>query len=303
MKIEFFELIFAEFLKRSLEGNYPLLVPRRADSVNFLILGLVIGHSLLHGGPGFYVFQGWVYESISGRTDPEHLMILINKDLIPKHAGSANLLKLIDALDSTKSQEDLDNTTDEHMEIINCSRWDPTKRITLENKGVLLAELLFDELIRKRQSQIQSIREGMQAVGLLPYINSNAEICKQVFVAQATINRQSFSELIVNDDVRRDEFENKQAYEYFQSFLDSASTDTLSAILKFTTGFQSIPPWGLRKHIVIRYLEDDEKKIYPEAMACFNILQLPTVHSKKKTFEEHILKALSIEGIGFSASS
>ena len=263
---------------------------------------MVIGQSLLHGGPGFYVFQDWVYESILGRDAPGDLMPIINKDLIPKHAGSANLLKLIDALDFAETQEDLNAATDEHIEIINCSRWDPTKTITLENKGVLLGELMYDELIRKRQSQIQSIQEGLKAVGLLSYINTNQEICKQIFLTQKIIDLQSFIEIIVNDDVKRDEFENKQAYEHFQSILAGASANTLGAILKFATGFHSIPPWGLQKPVVIRYLEDDENKIYPEAMACFNILKLPTVHSNCKVFEEHFLKALSIEGVGFSAS-
>ena len=266
-----------EFRKRSLEGNCPLLVPRRADSINFVVLGLVIGHSLLNGGPGFYVFQDWVFELISGRTDSEQIMAMINKEMIPKHAGSASLLNLIDALDSAENQKDLDVHIDKYIEIINCSKWDPAKVITLENKGVLIGELLYDELVRKRQSQIQSIREGMQAVGLLPYICNNPDICKQIFVAQTIMNLESFNAIIVNDDVTGDEYINKQTYGFFQSLLAAATPDTLTAILRFSTGFVSIPPWGLRKPIVLRYLNDDEKKIYPEAMACFNILQLPTV--------------------------
>jgi len=287
LRIEFFELLFLEFRKRSLEG---------------MVLCFVIGHSLLNGGPGFYVFQDWVFEHISGRTDPEHIMGIINKDMIPRHAGSVNLLNLIDALDSAENQEDLDRSVDTHIEIINCSRWDPAKNITLENKGVLIGELLYDELVRKRQSQIQSIREGMQAVGLLAYITNNPDICKQIFVAQKSMNLDSFTAVLENDELAGEEYVNKQAYGFFQSLIVEATPDTLTAILRFATGFESIPPWGLRRPIVIRYLDDDEKKIYPEAMACFNILQLPTVHGNAKSFKEHFMKALSIEGIGFSAS-
>ena len=124
IKVEFFELILDEFRKRSFEGSYPKLLPRRGDSNNFLIFGMALGHTLRHGGPGVYGFQPWVYELIRelDETD-EQIMTLITKHDIPKHAGSIDLIELTNKLDNGQSQEELDDIVDKFIQIINCSRW------------------------------------------------------------------------------------------------------------------------------------------------------------------------------------
>jgi len=127
---------------------------------------MVIAHSMLHKGPGFYGFQNWVYESIAGKSDPEqHLMTLINKSLLPQNASSSNLLDFIESLDEVNIKEDLDSLVDKYIKVINCSRWDPTKEITLKNRDVLLAQLPYEELVYKRQAQLQAIRDGLNNVG------------------------------------------------------------------------------------------------------------------------------------------
>ena len=73
--------------------------------------------------------------------------------------------------------------------------------------------------------------------------------------------------------------------------------------LKFAKGFFNIPPWGLKNKISINFLADDNDKLCPEAMACFSILFLPTVHSSEKGFIQHFEKTLEIEGLGFSAAA
>ena len=55
----------------------------------------------------------------------------------------------------------------------------------------------------------------------------------------------------------------------------------------------------MEKGIILKYLEDDEK-MRPESMACFNILYLPTVHSIQ-IFNKYFHQALEFEASGFSA--
>ena len=93
----------------------------------------------------------------------------------------------------------------------------------------------------------------------------------------------------------------QEAVKHFKKLVLISTTETLERILKFTTGFSSIPPWGLRNKISIKFLADDNDKLYPEAMACFLILYLPTVHSSKQEFIQPFEKALETEGIGFSS--
>ena len=295
-------MLLDEFRKRSFEGDYPNLVPRRGDSINFLIFGIVLGHSILHGGPGFYALQPWVFEVIAGFDKPEHLMTLVTKDDIPLHAGSSNLLEFIKQLDYVKTKEELDIVVDKYMQIINCSRWDQTATITLGNKSLLLWELVYEELVLKRRSQIKSIQEGLEISGLLRYIKDYPDLCRPIFVSSCMqIKPEELLNVIKNDE--HEDYEKQQAFKYLEIMIKGSSSSVLSRLLKFATGYSNIPPWGLGRQIVIKYHADDEDKIYPEAMVCFSILYLPTVHSNEASFICHFEKALDVEGVGFSASS
>ena len=149
IRIEFFEKLLKEFRNRIMEGDPTSCVPRRGDSINYLLFGTFLGHAVLHGGPGFYCFHPWVYEMICGNEDSDQLMTLISIEDIPLHAGSKDAIDLISNIDSKATQDDLDNLVDRYMPIINCSQWDPTTPITLLNKSILAAELIYDELVRK----------------------------------------------------------------------------------------------------------------------------------------------------------
>ena len=63
LKIEFFWQLLKEFDTRMMVG----------ESVAFALFGILIGHSLLHGGPGYYMFQDWLYEVINGKDDKDYL--------------------------------------------------------------------------------------------------------------------------------------------------------------------------------------------------------------------------------------
>ena len=47
---------------------------------------------MLHGGPGFYRFQPWVYDCIVGNNEQDHLIKYLSKEDIPLHAGSSDLV-------------------------------------------------------------------------------------------------------------------------------------------------------------------------------------------------------------------
>ena len=81
-------MLSQKFKKRSFEGKYPYLLPRKTDSINYLIFGHC--HSILQGGPGCYFRQSWVYDMISGMDDSDHLITVISKDQIPLNAGTGD---------------------------------------------------------------------------------------------------------------------------------------------------------------------------------------------------------------------
>ena len=293
--------MFKEFNNRLFEGDNGRF-PRKGDSFNYKIFGIVLGHSLLHGGPGFYHFHPWVFQVFIGVEDSDELLLLINKEDIPRNAGSDELIEFIVKLDVSDTQEEVDAVIDKHLQILNCSRWDPSTSVTLKNKNLLVSELVLDEVVRKRMNQVKSIREGLQMSGFLHYMETFSDICREIFVFgsnAATVTADIFMQLIKS--TTESDFEKIQSRKFFDTFVHNAKNDTIKKILRFATGFSVIPPWGLGKDISIKFLIDDDTKLYPEAMTCFGILYLPTVHSTQEEFEHHFIVALEIEGVGFSA--
>ena len=187
MKVEFFELIPDKFRKRSFVGSYPILLLKKGDSINFLFFGIALGHSLRHGGPGAYCLQPWVYEKIRGLDHNDHetdeqIMTLLTKHDTPKHVSAIDLIELINKLDNAESQEELDKIVDKFIQIINCFRLESTGTITLSNKNLLMYELVYDDVVRKRRCQIKSITEGLRKSGFLKYINRYPDLCRSIFV-------------------------------------------------------------------------------------------------------------------------
>ena len=299
--MEFFQLLLDQFRKRSLEGEFPYLVPRRGDSINYLVLGMVLGHSLLHGGPGLYCLQSWVYDIIAGLEDYDDLLGQIKITDIPKHAGSNDLLEFINKLDTVETQEQLDDITDQYIQILNFSRWDQTVPVIIANRHLLIGELLMDELVRKRSSQIKSIQDGLDCMGLLSFIKANTSLCRPIFVysERNKLNPDDIFKLLKTEEDGNN-FEKEQALTFFKGLVTDGTERFLAGVLKFVTGLSILPPWGLGSPITIKYLSDDEKHIYPKSMSCFHILYLPTVHSSKERFKDNFETAIAIEGEGFS---
>ena len=108
-------------------------------------------------------------------------MSLITKYGIPKHADAINLIELINKLDNAQSQEELNNIIEKFMQIINCSRWKPTVTITLNNKDLLIYELVYDEVDRKRRSQVKLITEELQISGFVKSIKRYPDLCRSIF--------------------------------------------------------------------------------------------------------------------------
>ena len=255
---------------------------------------------MLQGGPGFYQFQPWVFEVLIGLEDADDLLVFIKKEDIPRNAGSNDLIEFIEKLDAAVTQENVDAVIDEHIHILNCSRWDPSTLVTVKSKNVLVSELVFDDIVRKRMTQVKSIQEGLQISGFLSYMKKFPNICRPIFVyAEATVTTDRLMHLIKSNS--ETDFEKIQSRKFFDTFLYNANGDIIKKVLRFVTGYSVIPPWGIPKEIIIKFLIDDDSKLYPEAMVCFGILHLPTVHSNQREFDKHFLTALEIEGVGFSA--
>ena len=177
-------------------------------------------HSLLYGGPGYYMFQDWVFEVINGKDDQDYLLPFLTKSSIPLHAGSSSVIEFLNKLDEVKTQDELDDIADKNIQLINCSQWDPTKPITISNKAYLGTEILYDELVRKRIAQIRMIREGLQISGFWSFMVDYSNIYREVFVSKDLVMPyDQFISLVTNDGKDETNFEKIQSRKFFDNFL------------------------------------------------------------------------------------
>ena len=122
---------------RLFEGENFKLIPRRGDSINYTIFGMVVSHSIPNGGPGCYFLKPWFYEAIAGEDDREKLLEQMTVEDIPLNSSSSNHVDFLKNIDLIKTQEEIDKIVDENIQILNSSTWDPTVKITIENKNFL----------------------------------------------------------------------------------------------------------------------------------------------------------------------
>eukprot|EP00794_Sanderia_malayensis_P001737 gene1737-1934_t len=227
----------------------------------------------------------------------------ITKAMIPLNAASSTALEVIDLLDKCTDNASIDVILDtpNYMQIINSSQWDPTEVVNMESKGRVITEIIYDELVLKRKEQITAIRGGLTHVGFLNHIEAFPELCRPVFVGGSVpVTSASFINLL--GPIETEDRTQEQVKSWFLEFIEESTQEILSQFLCFSTALQSIPPWGLSKNIVVKFLEDDDEKLFPEAMVCFQIIYLPTVHTSKLTFCKYLSQALEYESLGFYGS-
>ena len=52
-------------------------------------------------------------------------------------------------------------------------------------------------------------------------------------------------------------------------YVTEASSEHIGDLLVFITAKRTIPPWGLEKPIIVKFLADNKIKMLPEATTCF----------------------------------
>lgn len=68
--------------------------------------------------------------------------------------------------------------------IINPSGWNITEPVTIANKAALLQQLIWEEVILRREGNIQAFKRGLNHLKLLQFMQTNADLLKPLFVAK-----------------------------------------------------------------------------------------------------------------------
>ena len=99
---------------------------------------------------------------------------------------TSTLLELIEELDKVQTPEALNYVLEVHVkhnsfwEVINASEWSSTEVITIENKGYLVHKLIFNELVRQRNDQLDSLSRGLQMLGFLSLLKRHHKVADHV---------------------------------------------------------------------------------------------------------------------------
>ena len=101
---EFFTLLFNEIKSQLFEpvNSKPwLFVPKRTGE-NLQIVGMIVAHSILQGGPLFNHFPSWIVDVMVNGPSGD-----ISVDQIPVTPATGCLLNFIRSLEACKSDEDI----------------------------------------------------------------------------------------------------------------------------------------------------------------------------------------------------
>jgi hypothetical protein len=198
-------------------------------------------------------------------------------------------MSFIDKLDKATDQEHIDDLLDDatNMAIVNNSRWSIVGAVNRSNKDALLQQLIEEEVIFRREHNLQSFREGLNVLGLVELIQRWPQLTMPLLVhTDRPLTANMFKQLIKSQPPVYDDKEKVQAFKYFLDFIDHIEGEhqlgdfvSLPSLLKFITGMYTIPPIG-KVSIEVNYTSNE----LPTTFACFNTIYLPYKNSKQEFF-------------------
>ena len=182
LTVEYFKKLF-EIVRRDLFETVKyetFLIPKRSGGnlALFKIFGIAIRHSLLQGGRPFPYLHPWCYTVITQKSE-EEIVGLISKEkyteLISLNAGTANIISFLNVLSRTKSEKDINDLLEctegqAFEQVVNATQWPIDTKITVNNIETLKAMIIWNELICKREKQLNAIRDGLDYVEFLPLL-------------------------------------------------------------------------------------------------------------------------------------
>ena len=148
--------------------------------------------------------------------------------------------------------------------------------------------MLKNEIVYSRKFEIGQLAEGLQVLGLLQMIQKNPTACRDLLCHNPEMKMTSEKFLSQVCAVEPSDFSQKQSYDWFLTFVNSAGEEKLRCLLQFTTGHMSIPPQGFPNKMCIKYLP------VWESFIC--------LHSSETKFIDSLNIALEFESQGFGSA-
>ncbi|XP_033124119.1 uncharacterized protein LOC117122592 [Anneissia japonica] len=303
LTVDFFDQFFLASLSELFEKTDIGYIPKRsgANPVPFKILGVAVAHSIMQGGPPFKFLPMWCCSQIGGKSEEvvsSMLSGLSHTEIIPFNAGTSNLISFLNGLNACKSTEAIDKLIDDSAEgpayeqLVNSSQWPVDTKIEYKNVEVLKNMLIWEEVVSKREKQLQAIKDGLAFAGLLPLMEMcDTEMCSSILLFEDV----KMTKDLMMDIVQWDSLANIKEKEWLKELISELSCKDLSHMLKFCTSYSKYD--HLSKPMI--YLEQKEGKVLPESSVCTTTLFLPVGYTTKEKFKECMEMALQNGHEGF----
>ena len=185
-----------------------------------------------------------------------------------------------------------------NMQIVNSSSWDITTRIGASNRGLLVIELIVDELLQKRIPQLNAICDGLEVTGIQRLIQLYPKEMQPLFVFNEDLSVVTLIESIEKQPLHLLSDIKTRAYDMLVEYLAAASTEVRVKFLQFSTSLKRIPAGGISPKIEVNYHSSNER-LYPEAQVCSSHLFIPVCHATFEEFQKAFNTALNLESEGF----
>ena len=119
------------------------------------------------------------------------------------------------------------------MVLVNSSGWSPMKVVNKTTKNELVQGLLFNEVIYKREKQLQAFRKGLDRLGFLQLLKMNPVLRYLLVHEETPMTSSMFLSLIAKDET----VQASLAYNLFVNYVESRqeAQEQVTGIFLFIT--------------------------------------------------------------------
>uniref|UniRef100_A0A8C1P360 HECT domain-containing protein n=1 Tax=Cyprinus carpio TaxID=7962 RepID=A0A8C1P360_CYPCA len=234
------------------------------DGDLFRVVGRMIGHSFINGGPLYSGLSAAFFPLLSGSKDDTPILEL-------KDCPDTDVIEVVSLLES---QNELNPN---EMDSINnlAISWD-LPAVSNINRRWLAETILYHGVIGRREKQIAQLRRGLKDTGVLRMIKEQTSLAGVLFPRSSALVLEP--EMILkrviwpepDSDEDEAQFNLEQSCDvtaFLREYIQTGSPAELCELMKFWTGWTVLP-----QHL---YVEVSPDLTLPVASTCLTTLKLP----------------------------
>lgn len=287
------------FFEGEVDHLLPVHCAAHVASNYFSYVGKMIAHSVLHSGIGMVGLSRALCTFLI-TSDMERAMLDITVSDVP----DVELRATVEKIQNAHADEDLHLTESELLLLTEAGF--ANEILTVANKHRACQCLMTHLVFRARREEIDQMRDGMESVSLISFLQMSEACWKVVFPVSSDvqIHADAFLDRISNDSLVGLSSRENETMELLRKYvrevedgIEEADEGTLSSLPSMTevTQFVVGHPYLPSEQINIAFGPGP----FPDPDACFLSATLPKFHSSYKEFRQAMNTAITSQHVGF----